>query len=149
MWAIAPQKVDCLTSRLSAAWFAHLMWHRLLWFAEYCGYEGLVDLRRALNVIRGVGHIRNDFTVGPASAASNVTNRHFAQFAPSLACAMEMLQPRHKMILKTFRGLRWRDLEVPNRGNLFKKENQRERLQKKCQDCSSDHWKKQIWITLK
>jgi len=33
-------------------------------------------------VIRGVGDIRNDFTVGPASAASNVANRHFA---PSLA----------------------------------------------------------------
>ena len=75
MWAIAPQKVNCLTSRLSAAWFTHLVWHRLLWFTEYCDYEGLVDVRGVLNVTRKVDHNRNVLAIGPASAASNVANR--------------------------------------------------------------------------
>jgi len=54
MWAIVPQKVDCLTSRLSAAWFA--------WYdTDYCGSQSIVIMkalftlhRRALNVLREV-----------------------------------------------------------------------------------------------
>jgi len=37
--------------------------------SQYCGYESLVDVRRALNVIREAGRIRNDLTVGPIFAA--------------------------------------------------------------------------------
>ena len=89
-----------------------------MWFAEYCGYEGLVDVRRALNVIREAGRIRNDFIVGSASAGSNIVNRHFAQFTPSLARAMEMQQSRYKMILEKLRRFLRIEIEIYEIWNL-------------------------------
>jgi len=88
MWVIALQKVDCFTSRLSAAWFAHLVWHKLLWFAEYCGYEDLIDVRRALNIIRETGRIRNDLAIDPVSVASIVANRQSLYVSFNLHCRL-------------------------------------------------------------
>ena len=92
--------------------FAHLLWHRLLWIAKYCGYEGLVDVRRALNVTREAGRIRNDLTVGPVSTASIVVNCHFVQFALSLACAMKKLQPRYEVILWKLKSFCRKEIKV-------------------------------------
>ena len=38
----------------------------IVWFTEYCGYEGLVDVRCMLNMTREADRIRNDLAVGPA-----------------------------------------------------------------------------------
>jgi len=43
----------------------------------YRGYESLVDVRRALNVLREVGRIPSELTVGPVSISSTLQNRHF------------------------------------------------------------------------
>ena len=72
-----------------------------MWFAEYCDYEGLVDVRRALNVTREADRIRNDLTVGPIFNASIIVNSHFAQLALSLVCVVKKLQPRYNVIPET------------------------------------------------
>jgi len=52
----------------------------------YRGYESLVDVRRALNVLREVDRIPSELTVGPVSIPSSLQNRHFVSCANRNVC---------------------------------------------------------------
>ena len=81
-----------------------------------------------LNVTEKTDRIRNDLAIGPASDASIVTNRHFAQSAPSFVRAMKMQQPTandsrniKKIFMKIDRGTRCGEFFVveKSKGKIF------------------------------